>query len=301
MRKPIFVNSEIQQLFDKQGYVVIPFINDVQRYLLDDCFEEMHADLPKSGFFTSSYSPDKEYKQNVSNRIVEILTESYQNTFQNFQPFGASFLFKMPTGDSALAVHQDWTIVNEEIQYALNCWIPLTEITKDNGTLMVLPGSHFDNYRSLRAPTLGFFFSKHEDVVMDALIPVMPKLGEAVILNQSLIHYSPPNKSQLIRKAITAGVKSKNAPMFFHYQNPETKALEKYSMSEDFLLGFEDFMNDIFKKPKGFLKEQIEYEVEYMDAEKLKAKVKFFMTRAGILPNRPNNLIGKLKAMFGNG
>ena len=52
MRKPIFVNSEIQQLFDKQGYVVIPFINDVQRYLLDDCFEETHADLPKSGFFT---------------------------------------------------------------------------------------------------------------------------------------------------------------------------------------------------------------------------------------------------------
>lgn len=301
MRKPIFVNPETQKLFDKQGYVVIPFINEGQRSLLDSYFEQMHTDLPKSGFFASSYSSDKEYKQKVSNRIVEILTESYQNTFQNYQPFGASFLFKMPTEDSALAVHQDWTIVNEEIQYALNCWIPLTEITKKNGTLMVLPGSHFDNYRSLRAPTLGFFFSNNQDVVMDALIPVMPNLGEAVILNQSLIHYSPPNKSQSIRKAITAGVKSKNAPMFFHYQNPETKTLEKYSMPEDFLLGFEDFMNDIFKKPKGFLMEQVEHEVDYMDTEKLKSKVEFFRTRAGILPNKPNSLIGKLKALFGNG
>lgn len=251
MRSPIFLDNETQKQFDQQGFVVVKFIDEDQLDALNHLFNQFHATLPGSGFFSSSYSSDLKYKQEVSQAIVNVLEKSYQNTFTNYTPFGASFLVKMPSENSALAVHQDWTIVDETKHYALNCWIPLTSITESNGPLMVLPGSHFDNYATLRAPTLNFFFSHDEEEVMKRLQPIIPKLGEAIVLNQSLIHYSPPNNSKTVRKAITAGVKTANTPMWFHYKNRETEKIERFEMPEDFLISFENFMEDIFKPPNG--------------------------------------------------
>jgi hypothetical protein len=78
------------------------------------------------------------------------------------------------------------------------------------------------------------------------------KAGHAVILNQSIIHYSPPNNSDKIRKAVTAGIKSKGAPMIFHYKDHsiDSATIERFSMPEDFLIGFENFMKDISQRPK---------------------------------------------------
>lgn len=283
MRNPIFKNKSHQKLFDKQGYLVIDLISESQIIALKDLFSVKHKDLdPAMGFFSSSYSSDLDYKKSVSSTIVEILEPSYQRTFENYRPFGASFLFKMPTEHSELAAHQDWTIVEEDEYYALNCWIPLTEIHTENGPLMVLPGSHYDNYKTLRAPTLNFFFSQHEDIINDNLIPLIPKLGQAVILNQSLIHYSPPNRSDNIRLALTAGVKSIGAPMLFHYKN-QAGNIEKYKMEEDFLISFENFMEDIFKQPKGEKIELVDYDDSPLSEEDLKKVIKKYQkqTRSG--------------------
>jgi len=269
MRQPIFKNIETQKTFDKQGYVVIKLVDENQLLALNNLFDEKHKDLPPSGFFASSYSPDKAYKDEVSNKIVEILKPTYDEVFENYQPFGASFLVKMPTEDSALAVHQDWTIVDEAKNYALNCWIPLTKITENNGPLMVLPGSHFDNYKTLRAPTLNFFFSHEEEKIMKQLIPLIPSIGEAVILNQSLIHYSPPNNSNEVRRAITAGVKTKGTPMWFHYKNKENNTIERFLMPEDFLISFENFGVDIFEKPKGEFLQSINYEDKILTGQEV--------------------------------
>lgn len=282
MRRPIFQNAEIQKEFDKNGFVVVPIIDDFQLKSLENLFNEMHPDLPQSGFFSSSYSSDKNYKTEVSNRILEILTLSYEKVFTDYQPFGASFLFKTPGENSELAAHQDWTIVDETKHYALNCWIPLTQITKENGPLMVMPGSHYDNFPTLRAPTIPFFFQNDDAFVTEQLIPVLPKLGEAIILNQSLIHYSPPNKSNSIRKALTAGVKSKGAPMWFHYLNKENGKIEKYLMPEDFLISFENFYEDIFKKPKGEFLENVDFDFQPLTQAEVKEKVKHFQFRGGI-------------------
>ena len=278
MRNPIFKNTEIQQKFDKQGFVVVPFVNENQVDKLENLFAEMHPELPQSGFFSSSYSTDKQYKTEVSNRIVEILEESYQNNFVDYQPFGASFLFKTPGNNSELAAHQDWTIVDETKHSALNCWIPLTAITKHNGPLMVLPGSHFDNHKTLRAPTIPFFFQNEDSFVTQQLIPVLPKRGEAVILNQSLIHYSPPNQSTSIRKALTAGVKSKGAPMWFHYLNKENGKVERYLMPEDFLISFDNFYEDIFKQPNGKFLEEVSFEINPLPSAEVKKLVEYFKT-----------------------
>src|SRR5271156_848481 len=139
----IFKDEQMQALFDKQGFLTVPFIDASELKQLNDLFDELHPDLPKEGFVSGSYSPNLEYKKKASDAIVKVLSKQYERLFVNYQPFGAAFLFKMPSKNSELGIHQDWTIVDENKFVALNCWIPLTDINEVNGALHVVPGSHY--------------------------------------------------------------------------------------------------------------------------------------------------------------
>lgn len=248
----IFKDSSIQALFEKQGFVVIPsFLNQEEVNHMDKLFDELHPDLPENGFFAGVYSSDFEYKKRVSEEVKVVYNRAYESTFVNYTSFGGAFLHKVSAPDSDLFVHQDWTVVEEDKHVALNIWVPLCDITPDNGPLMVLPGSQYDAFNVLRAPTMRFFFDNDSKAVIDQLEPLLVKAGDAVVLNQSLVHYSPPNISGKIRKAITAGLKTKDAQMIFHFKDPKStdNTIEKFEMDDDFFIHFENFFEDIYKRP----------------------------------------------------
>jgi len=280
MAKRIFKNEEHQLLFDKQGFIVLPFIDAAEVKALDALFDELHPDLQQGGFFSGSYSSDLAYKKKASAAIVQQFSRAYEALFVDYTPFGGAFLYKVPGENSALAAHQDWTIVDEEQHVALNCWVPLCDVTKENGALHVLPGSHYDNIKTIRAPTLPFFFSGHEDEIMRQLIPMEVKAGTAVILNQSVIHYSSPNRSDAVRKAITAGIKSKGAQMYFHYKLPDRNELEVFEMEDDFLISFNDFANDIGQRP------YLGKSIGFMAYESFAVDKDEFLAKQSVLPTQ---------------
>ena len=278
----IFKDPASQALFERQGFVVVDFLDSGDLQELNALFDTLHPSLPDAaGFVSGSYSNDLGYKKKASDEIVRIFSRHYERLFINYQSFGAAFLYKLPSQNSELGVHQDWTIVDEEKYVALNCWIPLTDINELNGALHVLPGSQYPKYATLRAPTLPFFFSGAEEEVMSHTIPFYVKAGQAVILNQSVIHYSPPNRSDKIRKAITAGIKTQAAPMLFHYRTEESK-VERYAMPEDFLLRFENFATSIFEQPTIGERVSVgDFKDPALDKEELKKKIVRLKTDAG--------------------
>ena len=296
MAKRIFKNEEHQQLFDKQGFIVLPFINQDEVEVLDKLFDELHPDINSSGFFSGSYSTDLAYKQKSSDEIVNVFSRAYQELFVNYTPFGGAFLYKVPGQNSELAAHQDWTIVDESKHVALNCWVPLCDVTIENGPLMIMPGSHFDNLNVVRAPTMPFFFSGDDDLVVKELVPMEVKAGTAVILNQSVIHYSPANTSTKIRKAITAGVKSDCAQMYFHYKAPGSELLEVFEVPDNFFLTFKDFIADMGKRPYwgksiGFMPDklpQLRGEALVQKLHEMKTKAGFEVVKETIQASKEN-------------
>ena len=285
MPPAIFKNPEHQELFDKQGFIVLDFLNPEDVEFLDKTFDEMHPELPSDGGFVSgSYSQDFDYKKKASDTIRDTFMPHFERLFKDFQAIGGAFLFKMPNPNSELIAHQDWTIVDEDKYYALNVWVPLTDIHAENGPLMVLPGSHWQKFKVLRAPTLPFFFTGNESVVKENLEPLYVKAGQTVILNQSLVHYSPPNLSDKIRKAITAGVLSKEARLrlYFNDTQSDTGELEMFEQDSDFLIRFDDFFADIFQRPKmGKSMGKVEYRVPSFTKEELSPMVRGMKRKAG--------------------
>lgn len=281
---PIFKDPEHQKLFDKQGFLVVPLLNKEEIAHMDKLFDEEHPVLPEFGFYAGSYSNDFDYKKRVSEEIKVVFKRAYDELFENYTTFGGAYLFKMPTPDSDLFIHQDWTVVDESRQVALNVWVPLCDITPENGPLMVLPGSHYPAYPVLRSPTMRYFFDNDHQLAMDQLIPMIVPAGTAVVLNQSLIHYSPPNSSDRIRKAITSGVKTKDAQMIFHFKEPEVEGnmIEKFEMDDDFFIHFEDFFKDIYKRPTvGKSLGMIEYEVPMLNGNELNDLLRTMKQNAG--------------------
>lgn len=248
MYPKIFRDSKLQERFDTEGYVIIPFLEKEDVDKLTALFYEMHTELRENQFGASSGLSDIELKFKIRDSLFPIFLPYFERVFENYTYFGSSFLYKTPGNNSDLAPHQDWTIVDETKSVAINIWTPLCDTNEKNGTLYVVPKSQTTKVFSLRAPTIPFYFQQYSDTVIKCSVPTNARAGDAVILNQSLIHYSSPNLSEKIRIAITSGVKTKGAPMLFHFKN-EKKEIERYLMPEDFLLAFKDFHKDIYRRP----------------------------------------------------
>lgn len=251
MVAPIFQDPELQAKFETEGYVKIPFLSNEEVVELTHLFWELHPNLNNSGFQSSSYSNDFAYKKKASDLATAVFKPHFEKIFQNYRTFGSAFLYKQPDAFSELPIHQDWTIVDEEQYVALNIWVPLVDADSHNGALYVMPGSQYGIVKAIRCPTLPMYFNGFDELMVANSIPMQVKAGEAVVLNQSIVHYSPPNNSDTIRIAITSGVMSSSPKMNFHYcPDIQKNELEVFEMEDDFLIRFENFHEAIHQRPR---------------------------------------------------
>lgn len=74
----------------------------------------------------------------------------------------------------------------------------------DNGALMVLPGSHlfFDKYRNNHIPVS---YRGSESLILENMITVPMKAGQAFVLNHAVIHASTLNNTDKERLVIAYG------------------------------------------------------------------------------------------------
>ncbi|MFT4600103.1 MAG: hypothetical protein ACI857_000273 [Arenicella sp.] len=248
MKEDIFRDKTTQLLFEKDGYVKLQLLEEKEVEALREFYLSTFPDQLNS-FFSSSYLNDYDLKLKVSNKISEIIRDKIEEKFHNTRLIGAAFLIKGLGKNSEMPMHQDWTIVDESKFYAANVWIPLTDTNESNGTIEVLKGSQKWSH-SLRAPSLPFFFEGFQEEIKKSLTPINVKMGEVVVLNQAVIHYSKANMTDQVRPAVTCGLTSTGAPLRFHYKDPEKEnQIELFEQEDDFLLRWENFHEAIYKRP----------------------------------------------------
>ncbi|MEM7252282.1 MAG: phytanoyl-CoA dioxygenase family protein [Pseudomonadota bacterium] len=118
----------------------------------------------------------------------------------------ASLIDNAPTvtGEVATTVwHQDLGTVSAEADHSriLTVWIAVTEATKENGCLLVAPGSHRRglvvhehdrraNYSRQAIP---------DDVVGEERVAIEASAGDVVFLDRLMMHASLPNRSRHLR------------------------------------------------------------------------------------------------------
>lgn len=290
MIHPIFIDANLQKQFDTEGFVKLKLLEDSDLSELKKLFNTYFPN-PSQNFYSSSYENNFPLKKEISDAIGKIILLRLESHFQNYTWFGSAFLSKGNGSRSEMPMHQDWTIVDEKKFVALNIWTPLQNTIEENGTLEVLPGSH-KWHDSLRAPTLPFFYEGYQAQLKEKLVPIPTLATEAIVLNQAIIHYSKPNKTDAVRIAITTGIKTKDAPAIFHYWNKnEPDVIEKFSQKDDFLLQFNDFHKDIFNRPQiGESLGKTAFSIRKVSAEEIDMATK----------PRKESFVNRLKKLFQN-
>ncbi len=212
MRK-VLRDNLLNDQFEKEGYVIIPFLKPEEVIDLKHLYFDT---LPNSGGNIKSdeigakesisydftfIDKNIEYKQ----QVFDIITQRFKNYvdlyLENYKPIIANFIRKKPK-DGEVPLHQNWAFVDERKCTSVSIWCPLVDSNEANGTLQVVPGSH-KRYGEFRGPMIPWELNGIKDeIIKNNLIPMNLKAGEAVILDDSIVHYSALNLTNDLRLAI---------------------------------------------------------------------------------------------------
>ncbi len=251
-KRPIFRDVELQKRFDEQGFVTVDFYTPEDLAAVEELYRSTHTES-EGGFFPSTYSDNKAYREKVDRELKRIGQKKFDELFSGYQLINGCFIVKNPGEESYLHIHQDMTLVDESEFTGINVWTTTTDLTEQNGVLYVLPGSHrfFPTYRGHTLP--GFYDSIQEEI-KDYMVPYYLKAGQAVIFDQSIIHFSPPNLSNTPRVVTNVFITHADARFitcFHDKNNPEFLGkVELFEQEITFMTENEQFGKDIYARPK---------------------------------------------------
>jgi len=238
----VFKDPVLQQQFEKQGYILVSsLLNASDIASLNSLFTKFQNEC-KGAFHTSHFSTDVTYKKQVHDAIAGVVGAKAAPMLNDFVPLFGNFMVKNPDPENFMPLHADWTYVDEKEFSSVAVWVPLVDVDADNGCFGVIEGSHKVT-NAIRGPMLKQSSLQRDKIWEQRLGKLIPmQAGDAIIYHHGLLHYSPPNKSNIPRPAINLSLAPKKAP-WLHYCKPEgTDEIELYGVTEtDFYIRYNNF------------------------------------------------------------
>jgi ectoine hydroxylase-related dioxygenase (phytanoyl-CoA dioxygenase family) len=273
---PLFINNEHQEFFEKNGYVLVPALNQEDISRLIELYSELGLKDEKGyGFHVGMDNKDKSLVDKMVSTIKGIALPKIQEYLHDTQVFTASFVIKEPNPTGVVPPHQDWSFVENEVDHcSVTCWIPLQDVNMDNGCMGVIKGSNhfFESHRPSPSPQVETPLKKHMFTIFPFLELIEMKAGEALIFNNKTIHASPPNITNQTRLAVGLGFTQKEAEIRHYYLKPGTQdTLLKYKITPDFFLKYDNAqLSELYDKGEVLNgvgePEEIPYIFEDLDA-----------------------------------
>lgn len=259
MRK-VLNDDELEKKFQRDGYVEIPFISKEEVEGLKKKFFDL---LPKSGgnitvsdlgtesnaitYDFTFIDKNIEYKQAVYDVITEYFKPHVAKWLADFRPIIANYIRKQHESGE-VPLHQNWAFANERKCTTVSIWCPLVDSFEENGTLQVVPHSH-KRFGEVRGPMIPWELEniKHE-IIKDYLVPMNLKAGNAIVLDDSIVHYSAINKTNDLRLAIQLILIPQEVPSIHYHMNPEKSKddVEVLEVDTEFYMQFNPW-----KQPEG--------------------------------------------------
>lgn len=230
----IFKNPAHQDVFDKQGFVVINILTE------QECDEicAFHANLnPKISdvFYATQNSTDYNYRLAVENYLHPIFEKMKEKIFTNHRVLYTQYMVKHSGSNGECQLHQDWTFVDEPEQIAVNFWCALSDTNTNNGCLWFMPGIHrLKNY--IRGRNIERASLENQNFIRKLFLrPIELKKGQAVLFNCSLLHESKDNTSGCDRMAMAAIIISTSArPIHYMRENGDDEYVVKVDADTNF-------------------------------------------------------------------
>lgn len=247
--KALFKDKELQKQINEKGFVTLPFIDEAQLEELRAFYTKIHPEGAPGkidGIHMTTWCEDLDYKLKIANRLNEIYQKPCESVFEDYRTLNNVFIVK-DSGETPFKVHQDWNVVDEKENFAINVWIPLYDITKNEGSLWVVEGSHKINRHVRGSAYLFPNYAPFNDELEKAAKSVSLKAGEAIIFYVNIIHGSPSNYGKTERIATCFSVIPKEAPLTIYFQKKAGDPLEVHKPNDDFMYHYKHLRTETFE------------------------------------------------------
>ncbi len=247
--KNVFKDASMEAEFQNQGYVTFPLLSQDEIEQLRNFYFTYAAPMAQSigkrnnTYELSFFDSDTARKEFIFKRLNELLSHKWEKYLDEYEPIVLN-MFSKEKDKGEVPVHQNWTFVDETKFRSVSLWIPLQNVSRENGTLEVVPGTH-DNFHLFRGPNVPWIFENITAQLKEKYMqPLQLQAGEVAVIDDSILHFSSENKTSQPRIAIQAILKPKAAPSLVYFLNAEKNALDVFEASPEY------FMNiDVTKPP----------------------------------------------------
>jgi len=260
--RPVFKDPALQSTFDQLGYAPVPgFLSPEEVEALKKAYFDT---LPKRGGSMLSEETDHktdaaitydftfidrnpEYKKLVFKLITERFQPLYDEVLDNYKPIIANFIRKEQDAGE-VPLHQNWAFVDERKFTSVSIWVPLIDSNEANGTLQMVDGSH-KRFGEIRGPLVPWELEGiKKEIIDNCLTPMNVKAGDAVVLDDSVVHYSNINQTNGLRLTIQLILIPAETESIHYYLDPEGdgKEVTVFEVDHEFYMHFHPWL-----KPEG--------------------------------------------------
>ena len=269
--KPLFKNKEHQLNFEKDGYLIIPMLNENEVANLANYYHSLRLKNEKEyGFHVSMDRLNQEVCAEIRATLWGTILPKMDNYIENYKSFVANYIVKESYPLGFVPAHQDWSFVDKEDEgyCSITCWTPLVDTTIDNGCMGVIKGSNsfLQNLRPSPSPQTPVPLNDHKIGIFPYLKPLEMKAGETLFFDSRTFHASPPNINSDIRLIASIGVTQKDADLIHYYLKPDgnKNTLLKYKVDEDFFLKYYNArLSDMYNKGEVITDYDVVEEINY--------------------------------------
>jgi len=243
--EPVFTESEYNRIMSKDGIVTFNWLTADEIDVMKETVKKVTANVDPNDvhlstvFKVSAFSNDSVYKSNLFDSIYQMLAPKLDELMPDYVPLAINFFEKHPhQGVDSVPIHQNPSFVAEPEFKSFSIWIPLQDVDKENGTVGVLKGSHdkFNYMRASNMPNELVFKLVQKDLEEKYFEPVNLKVGEVLVLNDSIIHWSYPNVSDRERDAVQLVMVPKKTQHIYYFYHPNGKesVMDLYEVDKDY-------------------------------------------------------------------
>lgn len=247
--KSMFINETIQKEFDEKGYVKIPLLDKEQVKMLTEFY--LTENRRQEGYDStyaefSVLNAELNIRRFIFNEICNTILPAIYPFMGKVKPVLANFVCKDPLS-GFVPVHQNWAVVDEAKYSSVSIWCPLVDVNESNGALAFVDGSH-KKFRGVRGGYADRNFMNIEDEIIGNYLTQVPvKAGTAIVLDDSIVHYSPPNRTNAMRLAVQLIVVPIEADIY-HFsvkQSEDGYFADVYEVDSDYYLTMDNWLGDL--------------------------------------------------------
>ena len=271
---PLYIKDDnARQEYIEQGYTIIK--GAISDEAIDKVLK-LHEEISKMpGYFDSdrletSIRFGPEIHQKVVDEIKKISIDIFDKILVPelcHYDFGGGIIIK--NKGCWFAPHQDCSIIDEYTGTTTYAWMPTVDMNDENGTMYLIPGSHFWSawQRSSQYPS--WPLKKYSQLLWDNMIPIYTQKGDILLFDSAMIHASGDNKTNEKRIAFNSCIIEKKAQHVQYVQDKKTPKgkVEKYLVDLDYW-----YKGNLWGRPDGYEKivEEVIYPVDFTEDYLLK-------------------------------